>query len=111
MKLIAGGLEETRVGFVGGVIILGFVAAAIFGVVLIVVQIVNGLAKKETRAETALQLKKDVKESVEGTADAVKFIATDKGFHKDLRKEFRPQIILFSILGVMFILMFLGVEM
>jgi len=111
MKHFAGGLEETRVGFVGGVIILGFVVAAIFGVVLIIAQIVKGLAKKETRAETVVQLKKDVKESVEGTADAVKFIASDKDFHKELKKEFRPQIILFSILGVMLVLMFLGVEM
>ena len=85
--------------------------AAIFGVVLIIVQIVKGLAKKETRAETVVQLKKDVKESVEGTADAVKFIASDRDFHKELKKEFRPQIILFSILGVIFVLMFLGVEM
>jgi len=111
MQYIAGGLEDTRFGFVAGVIILGFVVAAIFGVVLMLVQLVNGLAKKETRAQTVLQVKKDVKESVEGTADAVKFIATDKDFHKDLKREFRPQIILFSILGVMFILMFLGVEM
>jgi hypothetical protein len=110
MEHLSGGLEVTRVGFVAGVVLSGFVFATLLSVVLILIKLVNGLARKKTRGETFVQLKQDTIQSVEGTADALKFIAKDKDFHKELKKEFRPQIILFLILGVMFILMFLGVD-
>ena len=106
MKLFEAGLEETRFGLVGGIFLLGFIAVGIFGAILYFMQLGKGLAKKETRADAV----KEVKQSVEGVADAAKFIATDKGFHKELRREFRPQIILVAVLGVMLVLMALGVE-
>ncbi len=106
MEIFDGGFEETRFGIAGGIFLLGFIAVGIFGAILYLVQLGKGLAKKETRADTI----KEVKQSVEGVADAGKFIATDKDFHKELRREFKPQIFLVAVLGVMLVLMALGVD-
>ncbi len=103
---MASGLEDTRIGIVGGLILFGFIVAGILGFLFYIGYLINGLAKKDTRDKTI----KEIRESAQGTGDAIKFIATDKGFHKEMKKEFRPQLILLAVLAITLLLTALGID-
>ena len=97
---------ESRFEFTAVIIGSGIGVLVVLGVIVYFFQLSKGLAKSETRAETV----KEVKQSIEGVAEAARYMAKDKDFHKAAKKEFRPQIIIFAVLGIVFLLMFLGVE-
>lgn len=59
------------------------------------------------RKASSKQGRKEIRQEVGST---VKFIATDQGFHKELAREFRPTLIIFGVLGVVFLLAALGVD-
>jgi hypothetical protein len=104
--IMASGLEDTRIGIVGGLILFGFIVAGILGVIFYVGYLIKGLTKKETRDNTV----KEIRESAQGAGDAIKFIATDKSFHKEMKKEFRPQMILLAVIVITLLLTALGVD-
>jgi len=103
MEIFDGGLIETRFGIVGGFFLLCFIAWGVFGVIWYLVSLAKDLSKKETRPQAV----KEIKDLTGSAADAARFIATDKGFHKEMRREFRPQIILIAGIGVLLLLLLL----
>lgn len=94
--ILASGFEETRFGFVGGLILVGFIFFGIFAFVLYLYSLGRGLSKRETRSETV----REIKESISGVGNAVNFMATDKGFRKEMKKEFKPTLIFLAFLAV-----------
>lgn len=99
--ILASGFEDTRFGFVGGLILVGFIFFGIVAFAFYLISLVRGLTNRETRSDTV----KEIKESVSGVGDAVKFMASDQGFHKELKKEFRPTLILLAVLAVVLVVL------
>ena len=97
--ILASGFEETRFGLLGGLIPVGFILFGIIAFAFYLTSLGRGLTKRETRSETV----REMKESVSGVGDAVKFMATDQGFHKDMKKEFRPTLILLAVIAVVLV--------
>jgi hypothetical protein len=79
-------------GFVMGLILVGFIAFWVFAFIYWILDFSKRMTKKQGRSEIKSELK-----------STVKFIATDADFHKGLRKDFRGEIIIFSILALMFV--------
>lgn len=97
--IFASGFEDTRFGFVGGLILVGFILFWILAFAFYLIWLVQRLTKRETRSDAA----REIKESVSGVGDAVKFMATDQYFHKEMKKEFRPTLILLAVIAVVFV--------
>lgn len=100
------GLENTRIGIVAGIIILGFAVAFVFGVIYLFFDFSRRLSKKETRKEAL----KEIKDSTIQVGKNIEYIATDKDFHKALHKEFKGTYIMLGVIAFLFILMALGVN-
>jgi hypothetical protein len=97
---------DTRFGFVGGLILTGLILFFAVGFLLYLVDLLTRIFVKKSRQKAI----EEISDSVKGSGKAAKYVLTDKGFRKDLRKEFRIEIILFSMLGLALLLAFLGVE-
>lgn len=79
--------------------IMGLLLSAIAVVIYAIFDFFKKASSKQGRNE----IRKEV-------GSTVKYIATDREFHKELTREFRPTLIIFGILGVIFLLAALGVE-
>lgn len=88
-------------------ILTAFVLFWVVGFIWYIMNLIKRLIVKKSCRNALDEIGNSLKQSGEG----IKYIATDKGFHKDLRKEFRIEIIFFSLLGLVLLLALLGVEM
>ena len=91
---------DTRFGFVSGLLLTAFALFWVVAFIWYIFDLIKRLIVKKSR-ESALD---DIKSSLKESGKSAKFIARDKDFHKELRREFRPQIILLSIIAITLLL-------
>ena len=94
---------DTRFGFIGGLLLTAFVLFWLVAFTWYIVDLIKRLLVKKTRQLASDEIKSSLKES----GKSVRFIATDKDFHKSLRKDFKPEIILLSVIIITLLLTFL----
>jgi len=97
---------DTRYGFWAGIFLTAIVLFYIVGAIILIFDFIKRLSKKQTRKGAV----KELTDSAKGTSESVKFFMTDKSFHKDLRREFRVEIILFSLIGLTLLLALFGIS-
>ena len=91
---------DTRFGFVGGLLLTAFALFWLVAFTWYIVDLIKRLVVKKTRQSASDEIKSSLKES----GKSVRFITTDKDFHKDLRKGFKPEIILLSVIVITLLL-------
>jgi len=91
---------DTRFGFVGGLLFTAFALFWVAAFIWYIFDLIKRLIIKKSRESAVDEIKSSLKES----GKSAKFIARDKDFHKELRREFRPQIILLSIIAITLLL-------
>jgi hypothetical protein len=106
MNLLSSFVEETRMGMMFGVILFGFLCFAVFSFAVWIYSTVKGLSKKETRKETF----KELGETATTPFYVAKEFATNKELKKEMHKEFKFTYIVLALVGVLFLMMFLGIE-
>ena len=97
---------DTRSGFWAGIFLTAIVLFYAVGAIFLIFDFIKRLSKKQTRKDAV----KELTDSAKGTGDSIKFVMTDKSFHKDIRREFRVEIILFSLIGFILLLAFFGIS-